>query len=93
VELQHLLVLEMRWKMVALALLLIAAMSAIAIGYELEKRENVVRGTGTIVWLNFEGGFWGIIGDDGGTMTQSIWIQSSDVRTYEYTLRQKYALI
>ena len=52
--------------MVALALLLIATMSAIAIGYELGKEENVVRGPGTIVWLNFEGGFWGIIGDDGG---------------------------
>jgi len=51
--------------MVALASLLIATMSAIAIGYELGKEENVVRGTGTIVWLNLEGGFWGIIGDDG----------------------------
>jgi len=55
----------MRWKIVALALLLIATMSAIAIGYELGKEENIVRGTGTIVWLNLEGGFWGIIGDDG----------------------------
>ena len=55
----------MRWKIVALALLLIATMSAIAIGYELGKEENVVRGTGTIVWLNLEGGFWGIVGDDG----------------------------
>ena len=55
----------MRWKIVALALLLIATMSAIAIGYELGKEDNVVRGTGTIVWSNLEGGFWGIIGGDG----------------------------
>ena len=51
-------------EIVALALLLIAATSAIAIGYELGK-EDLVRRTGTIVWLNLEGGFWGIIGDDG----------------------------
>jgi len=55
----------MRWKIVALALLLIATISAIAIGYEMRKNENIVWGTGTIVWLSFEGGFWGIIGDDG----------------------------
>jgi len=53
--------------MVASVLLLIVLVSAIAIAivYEMKKRENVVRGTGTIVWLDFEGGFWGIVGDDG----------------------------
>ncbi len=55
----------MRWKLLALALLLTATISAIAIGYTMNKRENVVTGTGTIIWLDLEGGFWGIIGDDG----------------------------
>ena len=64
-ELLNLSVSEMRWKIVAFDLLLVATMSAIAIGYEMEKKENVARGAGTIVWLNLEGGFWGIIGDDG----------------------------
>jgi len=71
--------------MVALALLLIATMSAIAIGYELGKEENAVRGTGTIVWLNFEGGFWGIIGDDGEHYDPSNLnseFQSEDLRVY-----------
>jgi len=65
VELHNLFVLEMRWKIVALALLLIATISAVAIGYEMKKKENIVRGTGTIIWLDLEGGFFGIIGDDG----------------------------
>ena len=55
----------MRWKIVASVSLLIATISAIAIVYEMKKRENVVRGTGTIALLDFEGGFWGIVGDDG----------------------------
>jgi len=85
VELQHLSVLEMRWKIVALALLSIATMSAIAIGYELGKEDNVVRGTGAIVWLNFEGGFWGIIGDDGehyDPINLDSEFQSEDLRVY-----------
>jgi len=28
-------------------------------------QENIVSGTGTITFCNFEGGFYGIIGDDG----------------------------
>jgi inhibitor of cysteine peptidase len=55
----------MRWKLVALALSLITTITAIAIGYTMNRGENVVTGTGTIVWLDLEGGFWGIIGDDG----------------------------
>jgi hypothetical protein len=27
--------------------------------------QDIVSGTGTIVFLDFEGGFWGIVGDDG----------------------------
>ena len=27
--------------------------------------QDIVNGTGTIIFLNFEGGFWGIVGDDG----------------------------
>ena len=75
----------MRWKIVALALLLIATMSAIAIGYEMEKKDDVVRGTGTIVWLNFEGGFWGIIGDDGehyDPINLNIEFRCEDLRVY-----------
>jgi len=71
-------------EIVALALLLIAATSAIAIGYELGK-EDVVRGTGTIVWLNFEGGFWGIIGDDGehyDPINLNSEFQCEDLRVY-----------
>jgi hypothetical protein len=30
-----------------------------------QPEENIVRGTGTVVWLSCEGGFWGIVGDDG----------------------------
>lgn len=51
----------MRWKIVALALLLIATISAVAIGYEMKKKENIVRGTGTIIWLDLEGG---VLGDN-----------------------------
>jgi hypothetical protein len=32
----------MRWKIVVLALLLIATVSTIAIGYEMKKKENIV---------------------------------------------------
>jgi hypothetical protein len=28
--------------------------------------DNIVRVTGTVIYLPFEGGFWGILGDDGG---------------------------
>ncbi len=46
----------MRWKMVALALLLIATMSAIAIGYELGKEEDVVREQAPLYgWILKEG--------------------------------------
>ena len=75
----------MRWKIVALALLLIATMSAIAIGYELGKEENVVREIGTVVWLNLEGGFWGIIGDDGehyDPINLNIEFRCEDLRVY-----------
>ena len=30
-----------------------------------ETAQDIVNGTGTIIFLNFEGGFWGIVGDDG----------------------------
>lgn len=30
-----------------------------------EKIQNAISFTGTVVYLNFEGGFWGIIADDG----------------------------
>jgi hypothetical protein len=34
-------------------------------GQPKQPRENIVEGAGTVVWLNLEGGFWGIVGDDG----------------------------
>lgn len=30
-----------------------------------EVAQDIVSGTGTIIFLDFEGGFWGIVGDDG----------------------------
>ena len=65
----------MRWKMLALALIAIALIPVLVVGYmsmhdETGDKENFsnlvdVTGTGTVVYLTFEGGFWGIIGDDG----------------------------
>lgn len=60
----------------ALALIAIALIPVLVISYinmhdETEDKEEIsnfvdVTGTGTVVYLNFEGGFWGIIGDDEG---------------------------
>jgi len=52
------------------ALFIGAATSALVMGYlntsdEMKKGENTVKGTGTIEFLDFEGGFYGIISDDG----------------------------
>lgn len=63
-------VVGLRWKMVSFALVIIAATSALVIGYlntsnKMKKGENTVMGTGTIEFLDFEGGFYGIISDDG----------------------------
>lgn len=52
----------MHWKILVLAL--VAGLSSAVIAYEM-KKENVVVGTGTVVFLGFEGGFTGIIGDNG----------------------------
>ena len=61
---------ELRWKIVSFALAIIAVTSGLVIGYlntsnEMKKGENIVMGTGTIEFLDFEGGFYGIISDDG----------------------------
>lgn len=60
----------MRWKMLAFALVMVATVSAVVMGYlsacnEIKNEENIVVGTGTIEFLDFEGGFYGIISDDG----------------------------
>lgn len=61
----------MRWKIWALALAVVAGLSsAVAayetiVTYEMKKKENIVTETGTVAFLNFEGGFFGIIGDNG----------------------------
>ena len=31
-----------------------------------EKEPKQVKGTGTVTWIDLEGGFWGIVGDGGG---------------------------
>jgi hypothetical protein len=56
--------------MLAFALVMVATVSAIVMGYlsacnEIRNEENIVVGTGTIEFLDFEGGFYGIISDDG----------------------------
>jgi len=65
----------MRWKMLALALIAISLIPVLVVGYismhnetgDKEDCSNLVdvTGTGTVVYLTFEGGFWGIVGDDG----------------------------
>lgn len=60
----------MRWKILGFALIVIATVSAVFIGYlsagnNVKNEENIVAETGTVVFLDFEGGFYGIIGDGG----------------------------
>ncbi|MFW6111073.1 MAG: hypothetical protein ACOC6H_03460 [Thermoproteota archaeon] len=55
----------MSWKIIALVLILFAAVSAVGVGYTMNKKVKFVQDEGTVVWLNLEGGFWGIKGDDG----------------------------
>ena len=56
----------MRWKIVALVLIAVALTPATIIcARYLSGPRSDVTGTGTITYLNFEGGFWGIVGDDG----------------------------
>jgi inhibitor of cysteine peptidase len=61
----------MRWKILALALVVVAGLSGAVVAYEtvvtyeMKKKENIVTETGTVVFLSFEGGFFGIIGDNG----------------------------
>lgn len=61
---------KLRWKMVSFALVIIAAISALVIVYlstsnEMKKGQNITMGTGNIEFLDLEGGFYGIISDDG----------------------------
>ncbi len=61
---------KLRWKMVCFALVIIAAIPALVIVYlstsnEMKKGQNITMGTGTIEFLDLEGGFYGIISDDG----------------------------
>jgi len=56
----------MRWKTLLLALVVIAAtLSSTVVAYEIKKNENIITETGTVVFLSFEGGFYGIISDTG----------------------------
>jgi len=55
----------MHWKMLALAFVIVVAASAIVVGMDIRNREDIVVGTGTVKFLSFEGGFYGILSDDG----------------------------
>lgn len=56
----------MRWKILAIVLIVIVAgLSGAVVAYEMKKKENFVAETGTVVFLSFEGGFYGIIGGSG----------------------------
>lgn len=57
--------LRMRWKIWASALVIVAIVSAIVVVNEIKSKEDIVAGTGTVTFLAFEGGFYGIVGDDG----------------------------
>jgi len=55
----------MHWKMLALVFVIVTAISVIVIGMEIKNKEDIVVGTGTVKFLAFEGGFYGIVSDDG----------------------------
>ena len=61
----RIIVLKMRWKILALALVIVFTVSAIVVVNEIKSKEDIVLGTGTVTFLAFEGGFYGIVGDDG----------------------------
>ncbi len=56
-----------KWKPTAIALIMIVVLLVIVsmVYYYSFLNDDVVSGTGTIAFLGFEGGFFGIIGDDG----------------------------
>ena len=55
----------MLWKALATALIAVAVMSAVFSVREIKNKEDIVVGTGTVMFLGFEGGFYGIVSDDG----------------------------
>lgn len=56
----------MRWKILVLVLVVVISLLGAVIAYEMNAcMQNIVAGTGTVVFLSFEGGFTGIIGDNG----------------------------
>ena len=52
-------------KILHLSFLLVLALALLALTGCVGEGEDIVRGTGTVKFINLEGGFYGIIGDDG----------------------------
>ena len=52
-------------KVLYLAILLVLVVAIVALAGCLGGGKDVVSGTGTVKFINLEGGFYGIIGDDG----------------------------